>query len=183
MLIDNEPFNLGLWDTAGQEDYDRLRALCYPATDVFLVCFSVVSPTTLDNVRLKWVPELKHHCPDVPRLLVGLKTDLRTDTGALAELKAANKDPISATKGTEFAKKVGAVKYLECSALTQTGLKEVFEQATIAARDAINAATGAGPTSSDTTSAADAGAAADSSPAASTSAGGTGGKKKNCVIL
>jgi GTPase SAR1 family protein len=147
---------------------------------VFLVCFSVVSPTTLDNVRLKWVPELKHHCPETPRLLVGLKTDLREDAGALAELKAANKDPISAAKGAEFAKKVGAVKYLECSALTQTGLKEVFEEATIAARDAINAATGAGPTSAETQAAS---ASEASNASAAEAASAAGGKKKNCVIL
>ena len=37
-----------------QEDYDRLRPLSYPQTDVFLVCFSVVSPTSLENVEFKW---------------------------------------------------------------------------------------------------------------------------------
>ena len=46
VMVDNKQINLGLWDTAGQEDYDRLRPLSYPMTDVFLVCFSVVSPTS-----------------------------------------------------------------------------------------------------------------------------------------
>lgn len=53
VMVDGEPIGLGLWDTAGQEDYDRLRPLSYPHTHVFLVCFSVDSPTSLDNVRSK----------------------------------------------------------------------------------------------------------------------------------
>jgi Ras-related C3 botulinum toxin substrate 1 len=52
-MVDGKPISLGLWDTAGQEDYDRLRPLSYPQTDVFLVCFSIVSPPSYDNVLSK----------------------------------------------------------------------------------------------------------------------------------
>lgn len=52
-MIGGEPYTLGLFDTAGQEDYDRLRPLSYPQTDVFLVCFSVVSPSSFENVKEK----------------------------------------------------------------------------------------------------------------------------------
>lgn len=53
VMIGGEPYTLGLFDTAGQEDYDRLRPLSYPQTDVFLVCFSVISPASFENVKEK----------------------------------------------------------------------------------------------------------------------------------
>ena len=80
VMVDGKPINLGLWDTAGQEDYDRLRPLSYPQTDVFLVAFSLISRASFENVKQKWYPELKHHCPNVPMILVGTKLDLRSGT-------------------------------------------------------------------------------------------------------
>ena len=64
---------LALWDTAGQEDYDRLRPLSSPDTDVILMCFSIDSPDSLENIPEKWTPEVKHFCPNVPIILVGNK--------------------------------------------------------------------------------------------------------------
>ena len=52
-MIAGEPHTLGLFDTAGQEDYDRLRPLSYPQTDVFLVCFSIVNPASYENAKEK----------------------------------------------------------------------------------------------------------------------------------
>ena len=69
--MDNVKISLGLWDTAGQEDYDRLRPLSYPQTDVFVLCFSVISPTSFTNITNKWIPEIRHHCPDKPVILCG----------------------------------------------------------------------------------------------------------------
>jgi len=128
VLVDNKPVNLGLWDTAGQEDYDRLRPLSYPQTDIFLICFSVVSPASYENVRGKWFPEVKHHCPSTPVILVGTKTDLRDDAATIQKLKEKKLQPMSEQQGMSLAKEIGAVKYLECSALTQTGLKNVFDE-------------------------------------------------------
>eukprot|EP00161_Ancyromonas_sigmoides_P006592 TRINITY_DN175_c0_g6_i1.p2 TRINITY_DN175_c0_g6~~TRINITY_DN175_c0_g6_i1.p2 ORF type:complete len:194 (+),score=77.27 TRINITY_DN175_c0_g6_i1:296-877(+) len=129
VMVDGKPINLGLWDTAGQEDYDRLRPLSYPQTDVFLICFSLISPASYENVRLKWFPEVSHHCAGKPIILVGTKKDLRDDEATLSYLREKNLEPISFEQGVAMAKEVGAVKYLECSALTQRGLKNVFDEA------------------------------------------------------
>ncbi|CAK8675210.1 unnamed protein product [Clavelina lepadiformis] len=129
VMVDGRPVNLGLWDTAGQEDYDRLRPLSYPQTDVFLICFSLVSPASYENVRAKWFPEVSHHCPNTPVILVGTKLDLRDDQETIAKLKEKKLAPITYPQGLQMAKEIRAVKYLECSALTQKGLKTVFDEA------------------------------------------------------
>ena len=126
VMVDGKPINLGLWDTAGQDDYDRLRPLSYPQTDVFLVGFSVTSPASLDNVRSKWFPEITHHCPNTPLILVGTKLDLREDPETLTKLEAKRQAPITYEQGMQMAKEIGAVKYMECSALTQKGLKVII---------------------------------------------------------
>ncbi|XP_064459259.1 cdc42 homolog isoform X1 [Ornithodoros turicata] len=133
VMIGGEPYTLGLFDTAGQEDYDRLRPLSYPQTDVFLVCFSVVSPSSFENVREKWVPEITHHCQKTPFLLVGTQVDLRDDAATLEKLAKNKQKPISNEMGEKLAKELKAVKYVECSALTQKGLKNVFDEAILAA--------------------------------------------------
>ncbi|KAI9485947.1 MAG: rac protein [Benjaminiella poitrasii] len=127
--VDGNPISLGLWDTAGQEDYDRLRPLSYPQTDVFLVCFSLVSPPSFENVRTKWYPEITHHATNKPMILVGTKLDVREDPETVEKLRRKNMAPISYTQGVQMAKDISAAKYLECSALTQKGLKNVFDEA------------------------------------------------------
>ncbi|PAA69258.1 hypothetical protein BOX15_Mlig007352g1, partial [Macrostomum lignano] len=129
IMVDSKPINLGLWDTAGQEDYDRLRPLSYPQTDVFLVCFSLISPASYENVRAKWYPEVSHHCPNTPIILVGTKLDLRDDKDTIEKLREKRLAPITHLQGMTMAKEINAVKYLECSALTQKGLKNVFDEA------------------------------------------------------
>ncbi|BFU19216.1 Rho family GTPase [Entamoeba histolytica HM-1:IMSS-B] len=129
LVVDDVKINLGLWDTAGQEDYDRLRPLSYPSTDVFLVCFSVIAPASYENVEGKWKPEIDQHCPNVPIILVGTKIDIRDDPEQVKRLAEKNIVPIQPPQGDELAKKIGAVKYIECSALTQANLKLVFEEA------------------------------------------------------
>ncbi|KAL7678371.1 hypothetical protein ACOME3_004599 [Neoechinorhynchus agilis] len=133
VMIGGEPYTLGLFDTAGQEDYDRLRPLSYPQTDIFLVCFSVVSPPSFENVREKWVPEISHHAMHTPFLLVGTQVDLRDDLETVNRLAKNKQKPITLEQGERLAKELKAVKYVECSALTQKGLKNVFDEAILAA--------------------------------------------------
>ncbi|ONH97137.1 hypothetical protein PRUPE_7G171700 [Prunus persica] len=79
VVVNGSTVNLGLWDTAGQEDYNRLRPLSYRGADVFILAFSLISKASYENVSKKWIPELKHYAPGVPIILVGTKLDLRDD--------------------------------------------------------------------------------------------------------
>ncbi|GMM38381.1 Rho family GTPase [Saccharomycopsis crataegensis] len=133
VMIGDVPYTLGLFDTAGQEDYDRLRPLSYPSTDVFLVCFSVISPPSFENVKEKWFPEVHNHCPGVPCLIVGTQIDLRQDPLIIERLQRQRLNVISVESGVRLAKELKAVRYVECSALTQKGLKNVFDEAIVAA--------------------------------------------------
>ncbi|NP_001233114.1 ras-related C3 botulinum toxin substrate 1 isoform Rac1-like [Acyrthosiphon pisum] len=123
MVMDGQEYNMCLWDTAGQEDYERLRPLSYPNTDCFLLCYSVGSRSSFENIASKWHPEIQHHCPKIPVILIGTKTDLRL----------SQNDCITRKKGKKMMKKIGAVKYLECSALTNEGLDTIFTESVRAA--------------------------------------------------
>ncbi|XP_023613150.1 transforming protein RhoA-like isoform X1 [Myotis lucifugus] len=131
--VDGKQVELALWDTAGQEDYDRLRPLSYPDTDVILMCFSIDNPDSLENIPEKWTPEVKHFCPNVPIILVGNKKDLRNDELTRWELAKMKQKPVKPEEGREMANRIGALGYVECSAKTKDGVREVFETATRAA--------------------------------------------------
>lgn len=131
--VDGKCVELALWDTAGQEDYDRLRPLSYPDTDVILMCFAIDSPDSLENIPEKWTPEVKHFCPNVPIILVGNKKDLRNDEGTKKELAKLKLEPVKAEEARQMASSINAYEYLECSAKTKECVREVFESATRAA--------------------------------------------------
>lgn len=138
---------LALWDTAGQEEYDRLRPLSYPESDVILIVFSIDFPVSLGNVQdkvcisttccdnlhvlnyaFKWYPEVAHFCEGTPLILVGTKIDLRRDDQTRRMLSAQGQVPVSTEQGANVAKEIGA-KYVECSAKTGTGVQDVFNLA------------------------------------------------------
>ena len=131
--MDNKAIELVLWDTAGQEDYDRLRPLSYPDTDVILICFAIDHPDSFLNVSMKWVSEVKHFCPGVPIILVGNKKDLRGDEEVHKLLAQYNQKPVSAEEAASLAATIGADVYIESSAKTREGVLQVFEAAARAA--------------------------------------------------
>jgi len=132
--VDGKKVELSLWDKAhGGEDYDRLRPLFYPHTDVILMCFSVGSPDSLENVSKKWTPEVKQYCPSVPIILVGNKKNLRNDVDLKHELAKTMQQPVTVEQGREMAAKIQAFSYLECDAKSKDGVHEVFESAVRAA--------------------------------------------------
>ncbi|ESN93806.1 hypothetical protein HELRODRAFT_157785 [Helobdella robusta] len=128
IVIDEErTVQTALWDTAGQEDYESLRPLSYPNTDVILICFAINNRDSFENVELKWLPEIRHHCPNTPFVLVGTKLDLRPNHGQSAS------GMIEKSEGVRLAKCLEAYQYAECSAKTREGLNEVFRIAALAA--------------------------------------------------
>ncbi|XP_029300108.1 rho-related GTP-binding protein RhoF [Cottoperca gobio] len=128
--LGGKEIKLNLYDTAGQDDYDRLRPLSYQEADLILVCFDVTNPTSYENVLIKWHPEVKHFCRDTPVILIGCKTDLRKDKECARKLKATSQDPITYTQGEETRQQMNAELYLECSAKYQENVEDIFREAT-----------------------------------------------------
>lgn len=111
---------MDLWDTAGQEDYDRLRPLSYPGCDTVFMCYSIISKASLQNVKKKWVKEVTHHIKNVPLILLGLKADLRDDPSAAKDLTPF-KD------GEDMAAELKCINFAEISAKMMVGVSEIFE--------------------------------------------------------
>ncbi|KAF2458972.1 P-loop containing nucleoside triphosphate hydrolase protein [Lineolata rhizophorae] len=119
---------LALWDTAGQEEYDRLRPLSYPETDLIFVCFAIDCPNSLENVMDKWYPEVLHFCPTTPLILCGLKSDLRHKRTCIDLLKTQGLTPVTPEQGRAVAAKMGA-HYMECSSKEMRGVDDIFDTA------------------------------------------------------
>lgn len=124
VMVEGTPVSLGLWDTAGQEEYDRLRPLSYPATDVFLVCYSIDSKTSLQNVVSSWIPEIRKFCPTTPFILVGTKSDLREDSRYSRTMEFVDK-----STAENVVLEYDGTGHVECSAKTEENLKNVFDKA------------------------------------------------------
>ena len=144
IFVDSVHIELSLWDTAGQEEFDRLRSLSYDNTDVVVLCFSVDSKDSLENVESKWVGEIQENCPGVKLVLVALKCDLRESNEEDEDPAAAGADPNAAAaaaapkekkpmidynQGLDVARRIKAMRYLECSAMRNRGVNEAFTEA------------------------------------------------------
>ena len=124
LAVDGRSYILNLYDTTGQEDYDMLRPLSYQQTDLFIVVFALNSKESYENVKSKWIPEIEQHAPGVPFIIVGTKADLRESSH------------VSKQQGQQLKIDTKACAYLECSARTREGLKDVFDTAIQAILDA-----------------------------------------------
>ncbi|KAM7395629.1 hypothetical protein PAMA_007072 [Pampus argenteus] len=131
--VEGSPVKVQLLDTAGQEEFDEFRALSYAHTDVFLLCFSMVNPTSFHNITKKWVPEIRAYNPSSPIILVGTQSDLLLDVNVLINLDRSNVKPVLNSRARSMAEKIRATDYIECSSLTQKNLKEAFDAAIFAA--------------------------------------------------
>lgn len=129
VMVDGKSIKLVLWEASGPEDNDCLRPLAFPDTDVFIICFSLVQPSSYENVRTKWYPEVGHSLLRPPIILVGTMVDLRNDKEMKQELGDCSLSPITHSQGVTMAEEIDAVKYLECSVLSKKSVKTVFEEA------------------------------------------------------
>jgi Rho family protein len=136
IFVDGQAMQLSLWDTAGQEEFDRLRSLSYSDTHTIMLCFSVDSRDSLENAQTKWVSEIVDHCEGVKLVLVALKCDLRSQEEDAIIEDNNRKKLITYEEGLAVAKQVGALRYLECSAKKNRGVNEAFTEA---ARCALSA--------------------------------------------
>lgn len=137
--IDTQRIELSLWDTSGSPYYDNVRPLSYPDSDAVLICFDISRPETLDSVLKKWKGEIQEFCPNTKMLLVGCKSDLRTDVSTLVELSNHRQTPVSYDQGANMAKQIGAATYIECSALqSENSVRDIFHVATLACVNKTN---------------------------------------------
>lgn len=119
-------YSLSLWDTVSDEGGDRLRPLSYPDSDIFLVCFSIDSPTSLANVRDKWLPEIQHFGSGLPFIIVGLQTDLRDDVVLLKKRAFDGTQMVTKREGEDMARRCSG-KYIEGTVFEQSDLDCLLE--------------------------------------------------------
>ncbi|KAH0792743.1 ras-related C3 botulinum toxin substrate 3 [Histomonas meleagridis] len=127
ILFDDNPIDIRPFDTMSQEEYEEIRSITYEGTDVFIICFSLIEPKTLESVESKWIKEAHDFSEEAPIVLVGLKKDLRdsfVEDPNNTELK-----PIPIKDGQAMKEKIGAYDYIECSCLTKSNIDKVFETA------------------------------------------------------
>jgi len=132
IMVGPKVYSLGLWDTAGQEEFANLRQKSYRDTDVFVLCFSVIDEASWENLRTKWLPELEREVPQPAIILVGTKIDLRGNTEHMAMLKSkkiVSEEFVEITeeKGKNLASIIKAFCYTECSAIKNIGLQEIWK--------------------------------------------------------
>eukprot|EP01113_Clastostelium_recurvatum_P031950 TRINITY_DN4047_c0_g1_i1.p1 TRINITY_DN4047_c0_g1~~TRINITY_DN4047_c0_g1_i1.p1 ORF type:complete len:222 (+),score=27.63 TRINITY_DN4047_c0_g1_i1:64-729(+) len=178
VMIEDTTYNLGLWDTAGQEEYDKMRTVSYPHTQVFILCFSLVNPHSFLNVKQRWFPELQQYCPNAPVLLVGTKLDLLTHDETIHSLTKEGLSPVTTDQAWAVVDELALAGYLECSGLTRKGIDSVFD-------DAVRLAVGKPPVaavhSKRTRGKATKGV---KSPGSSSSSGTqNSSKKRRCIIM
>lgn len=124
----NNSISLELWDSSGEDDYKRLRTVLYKTVDILIICFAVNSPRGFRNINQHWLREIRktlHH--SIPIILVATKVDLRDRYRNLENVQSFSEVCIDYAQGFSLAKEIGAVAYIECSALKNSGLELLFD--------------------------------------------------------
>ena len=125
---DRTRVELGLWDVSGADNMEFLRSQAYPDKHIVLVCYNIMDPESLENVTNKWIMEVRHNCPGVPFILVGLQKDGRKDREVLHALNKRGLKPVTSKEAESVAQEIGAVDFCECSAKSGKGVEELFRR-------------------------------------------------------
>ncbi|CAO1436409.1 unnamed protein product [Diamesa hyperborea] len=121
LTLDNVTHSIKLHDTAGQEEYDRVRKLFYGDADCFILCYSIDNKASFQNIWQKWLHELRSIDRLVPIVLVGTKTDLRQNL--------IRKQLITTEEGESLKRRIHANTFIECSAKDNILIKETVYEA------------------------------------------------------
>ncbi|KAK7870890.1 hypothetical protein R5R35_005484 [Gryllus longicercus] len=134
-----------VWDTSGAAAYDSVRPLAYPDARVFLLCFRIGDPDSLENAVRKWYGEVRQHSPGAPLILCGCAADQRGDVDTLARLARRRRAPVSSEQALQVSRQLGAATYVETSSRTAgRAVRDAFEVAALAALGKLNSAPAVG---------------------------------------
>lgn len=126
---ENQKIKINFWDTAGAYGYEKLRPLSYPMTDIFVICFSLVTYSELEEVEKFWLPEIQEHCPGKPYILLGIKSDIRDNMLNYIDEdygRSHGYEPIPTELGEKLKRKIGALEYIETSPLHYYNVDEIL---------------------------------------------------------
>lgn len=126
--LDKCDIHLDLSDTGGKDEFDQLRPLSYPKTDVFILCYAIDSMSSFAEVTERWLPEIRHYNPGAPIILVATKTDLR-HSQSKGEQKILEQDIVRQADGKALLKQQQLSDYLEFSSLNPGSASSIFETA------------------------------------------------------
>lgn len=118
-----------IFDTSGQDEYDKLRPLFYKDSNVIIMCYSIDMPDSLSNIFDKWWPEIRYYVPQIPVILVGIKKDLRNDPITSRRLKLTNQRSLKYEDGQLVSKRLRVAYFFECSCKTNENIQEIFQAA------------------------------------------------------
>jgi small GTP-binding protein len=115
--ISGIPYTLRIWDTAGQDEYDRLRPLSYSGVNAILLCFALDSKQSFVNLTEQWIGEVKHYCQTAKIILVGTKSDLR---------QTGNLNHVTNDEAQRFLSEQKCDAFIPCSPKSGEGVDQVF---------------------------------------------------------
>ncbi|KAK3591820.1 hypothetical protein CHS0354_007676 [Potamilus streckersoni] len=128
LKISSDEYVVSIFDSAGQQDYEGLRAFTYKDSEVYVVCYSVVDRESFESVKQFWVPEIeKYMGRKKPIILIGTQTDMRNTTDYDMDI------PVSTKEGSALAKDIGADLFLECACQNHNSSRKVFENVVLSA--------------------------------------------------